>query len=127
MRPLAQEWIDKAEGDFRVALEQWQGTDPVWDAICFHAQQCIEKYLKAWLTEEGMDYPRTHDLEVLGKLCLPALGELSGMMDSLRFLTTYAVEIRYPGLSAGREDAQRCWQACQGARELIRARLGMGR
>ena len=127
MRPLTQEWVEKAEGDFKVASAQWQTADPVWDAVCFHAQQCIEKHLKAWLAEEGREYPRTHDLEVLGKLCLPSLSELSELMDGLRFLTSYAVEIRYPGVSAQREDARRCWQVCLEARELLRARLGLGR
>lgn len=47
MRPLTQEWVEKAEGDYRVASTQRQDAEPVWDAICFHAQQCIEKYLKA--------------------------------------------------------------------------------
>jgi len=65
MKPLTQEWVEKAEGDYRVASGQWQSANPVWDAICFHAEQCAEKYLKAWLVEHALDFPKTHDLEVL--------------------------------------------------------------
>ena len=47
MKPLTHEWSQKAEGDYTVAATLWQAESAVYDAICFHAQQCIEKYLKA--------------------------------------------------------------------------------
>ena len=72
MRPITQEWVTKAEGDADVAAALWQMADPVYDAICFHAQQCVEKYCKAWLVERGINFPRTHDLEALAKQCLPS-------------------------------------------------------
>ena len=49
MKPLTHEWSQKAEGDYTVVATLWQAESVVYDAICFHAQQCIEKYLKAWL------------------------------------------------------------------------------
>lgn len=36
--------------------------------IAFHAQQCIEKCMKAALAQHGITYPRTHDLDDLYKL-----------------------------------------------------------
>jgi HEPN domain-containing protein len=125
MKPIALEWAEKAEGDYRVAASQWGVEEPVYDAICFHAQQCAEKYLKAWLVEQGIDFPKTHDLEILAKLCIPSLPELTALMDGLRFLTSFAVEIRYPGTSAARRDAKRCWQAALQARDLIRGKQGL--
>ena len=35
---------------------------PNYDGVCFHAQQCIEKYLKAKLVEADIDFPKTHNL-----------------------------------------------------------------
>ncbi len=50
MNPLTQEWVNKGEGDFHTAERESRVTiAPNYDAICFHAQQCIEKYLKARL------------------------------------------------------------------------------
>ena len=50
LKPATQEWIEKAEGDYRTALrERRVRRRPNHDAVCFHAQQCIEKYLKALL------------------------------------------------------------------------------
>jgi HEPN domain-containing protein len=62
MKPETQEWIEKAEGDFKVARREIQTTDPVYEAVCFHAQQCAEKYLKALLEEQILVFRKTHDL-----------------------------------------------------------------
>jgi HEPN domain-containing protein len=35
---------------------------PNYDAACFHAQQCVEKYLKARLQEAGIVFTKTHNL-----------------------------------------------------------------
>jgi HEPN domain-containing protein len=127
MKPISREWVEKAEGDYRVATHQWQADDPVYDAICFHAQQCAEKYLKVWLTEQDVAFPTTHDLEALAKLSLPTLGELASLLDGLRLLTSFAVEIRYPGTTAGRQDAEACWQVALQVRQLLRRHLSLGR
>jgi len=49
MKQRTVEWISKAEGDWTMAQRERRAADPVWDGICFHAQQCAEKYIKAWL------------------------------------------------------------------------------
>ena len=106
MKPLTHEWSQKAEGDYTAAETLRQAENPVYDAICFHTQQCVEKYLNAWLVQHEIDFPRTHDLEALAKQCLPSLPDLSALMDGLRFLTSFAVEIRYPGTFAEPQDAE---------------------
>jgi HEPN domain-containing protein len=63
MKPLTREWIDKAEGDFATARREIRiRKAPNYDAVCFHAQQCVEKYLKARLQEADLSFGRTHDL-----------------------------------------------------------------
>ena len=119
MKPITSEWIRKAEGDFKVALREQEAPEPVYDAICFHAQQGVEKYLKAWLIEHGVDFLKAHDLETLAKLCLPSLPGLQSLIDDLRFLTSFAVEIRYPGIFAGKADAERLHIALKG-RDVLR-------
>jgi HEPN domain-containing protein len=63
----------------------------------FHAQQAVEKALKAWLALAGVDYPKIHDLQELLAI-LAGRGEAvsEGFMD-LRFLTPFAVLFRYGG------------------------------
>ncbi len=53
MKPITQEWVSKAEGDFGTVDRELQAqTNLNYDAVCFHSQQCVEKYLKACLQEE---------------------------------------------------------------------------
>ena len=42
----------------------------IFDSVCFHAQQCAEKYLKARLQDLGIIVPKTHDLTQLLELLL---------------------------------------------------------
>ena len=73
MKPITREWVKKAEDDFTVASQILRRRkDIVPDAACFFCQQCVEKYLKARLTEAGIHFPRIHDLLQLLNLCLPA-------------------------------------------------------
>jgi HEPN domain-containing protein len=66
MKLITEEWVDKAEGDFATAHREIQVENmPNYDAVCFHSQQCIEKYLKAFLQEENIVFGRTHDLTKL--------------------------------------------------------------
>ena len=66
MKAETAEWIEKAEGDLRTARREFSVSDePNYDAACFHAQQCAEKYLKARMIEVGVTFPRIHDLEAL--------------------------------------------------------------
>ncbi len=66
---VVQEWILKAENDFKNATHTLKlGQDCPTDTVCFHAQQCVEKYLKATLVLEGIDFPRTHNLKSLLEL-----------------------------------------------------------
>lgn len=69
---------------------------PVHDEIFgFHAQQAVEKLLKAWIAGHGMRYQRTHDLTEL-HLELQAVGEtLPPETGALLSLSTFAVEWRY--------------------------------
>ncbi len=49
MGDVVHEWIEKAEEDFRVALSLRRlRRHPAHNSVCFHSQQCIEKYLKAY-------------------------------------------------------------------------------
>ncbi len=68
MKPLTREWVDKGEADRKTARRELRvRNSPNFDAVCFHAQQCAEKYLKALLQERGAAIPRTHNLEALAR------------------------------------------------------------
>ena len=67
---VVHEWVIKAENDLRAASHILKlGEECPTDTVCFHAQQCVEKYLKAFLVLEGIDFPKTHDIEVPRHFC----------------------------------------------------------
>ena len=78
---------------------------PVFDGACFHAQQCAEKYQKAYMQENVISFPRTLDLDGLAALIDGRLPDLDSMREDLEWLTTYAVDIRYPGAIATQVEA----------------------
>jgi HEPN domain-containing protein len=125
MKPQTAEWIEKAEGDWKVAQREWAGTEPVYDAICFHAQQTVEKYMKALLEEHELDVPKMHDLLVLLGLLVNILPELEEERISLAELSTCAVAFRYPGESAVREDAEASLQTAGKLRNLVRKKFNL--
>jgi HEPN domain-containing protein len=128
MNVVLKEWVEKAEEDFRVASSSARARKyPVHNAVCFHAQQCVEKYLKAILVTNRMDYGKTHDLEVLVTMCLQRYPLWESWRASMKILSAYAVAFRYPGESAGKEEAQEALRIMRLCRTEFRATLGLSR
>lgn len=124
MKSLAREWVAKAEGDFHTAEREYRArVHRNADALCFHAQQCVEKYLKAWLSEHAIHFGRTHDLEELLALCLALRPAWELFREPLILLNQYAVEFRYPGESATHEDAREAYWIARRFRDEIRRDL----
>jgi HEPN domain-containing protein len=94
---LIREWIAKAENDLKNAsLALAAGAECPADTVCFHAQQCVEKYLKALLVFQATPFPRTHNIrELQALLPAPLRPNLDGRTEDL--LTEYATVRRYPG------------------------------
>jgi HEPN domain-containing protein len=124
MRALTKEWIAKAEGDYHTANREMRARrNPNYDAVCFHSQQCVEKYLKASLQENQHYIPKTHDLNQLLEQCLYYDGTLELHRDLFKDLTRFAIEFRYPGESAEREDARVALRHAKTLRTFLRTRI----
>jgi len=125
MNPLVREWIEKAEGDFITAGRELRARkSPNYDAVCFHSQQCAEKYLKAILQAANTAFGRTHNLPALLDLVVTGREGLEPFRPLLARLGEYAVHIRYPGEKADRESSKRAYAICRDFRERARAILG---
>jgi HEPN domain-containing protein len=102
-------WFKKAENDLINAENTIKMEKPPCDTICFHAQQCAEKYLKGFLTFHKIDFPKTHSLEDLVELCKPVIPEIETELENVEILSSYGVEARYPDevyYDIPKEDAQ---------------------
>ena len=124
MKDETSEWTDKAEGDIFTSRRELTAQEyPNFDAACFHAQQCAEKYLKARLVETGCSFPKTHDLSKLLDLVLPMEPAWEFLRDGLNDLTNLGVEVRYPGMTADHADAEEAVQTAERVRSVVRASL----
>ena len=89
--------LDKANNDL-IAAHATLPTGQAFDTVCFHAQQAVEKALKAVLAWHDIDYPWTHDLRELVAIVKPILPLLSNYERRIIALIPFAVIIRYSGL-----------------------------
>lgn len=126
MKLETSEWIAKADGDFYDAQRGVRARKhPNYDGVCFHAQQCIEKYFKARLVDAGIVFPKTHDLVRLLDLVSPAEPSWELWRSELDVLTDYAVAFRYPAESATKQEAKRAFAICRRLRAQIRDGFGL--
>jgi len=122
---LAQQWIAKAEEDFRNG--EYVSTlkeDCPLSTVCFHSQQCVEKYLKALMICCCLPVPRSHDfIELLHRIPLNNRPDVSEA--SLASLNRYAVETRYPGDwdIISRREAEDAPDSARLVREIVRPLL----
>jgi len=126
MKPLTIEWVEKAEGDFATVERELRARRrPNYDAACFHAQQSAEKYLKAWLVESGIAFPKTHSLIELLELCLTIDLSFELQRDALVLLDRFAVSYRYPGEAADRDEAKLALKTIETVRQFMRGKLSL--
>jgi HEPN domain-containing protein len=95
------EWVAKAENDLNTAAHTLKlGRVCPTGTVCFHAQQCAEKYLKAYLVSRAVPFPKTPEIEGLVSL-MPDEARPSLSVEEQSLLTEYAVGSRYPGWMEG--------------------------
>lgn len=90
-------WLRKAGNDLKVVERLIDFEDAPKDMLCFHCQQTIEKYLKAYLTWADVRVGKTHDLETILNLCIEKDKQFETLdKGKISKLTIYATQIRYP-------------------------------
>ncbi len=91
------DWFKKADSDLRAAEVLIRVEEPSADIVCFHTQQCVEKYLKGFLSFHEKEFPKTHDLlELLLEYCCPIDPSFVKWEEVCDQLNDYSVASRYP-------------------------------
>jgi HEPN domain-containing protein len=89
-------WLRYAESD--LALAEARTDDRVLlENLCFHAQQVVEKSIKAVLVLFDIAFPKTHNLQRLLDLLPPDVTRTQELLEA-RALSGYATVLRYPGV-----------------------------
>ena len=128
MNAIVREWVAKADADFNCATTLLRPRKkPMHDVVCFHAQQCAEKYLKALLTLQDVTFPKTHSLRLLLELLPPGTNP-GGQPEEIVPLSGYGAEFRYPadGERVTEEEAKNAVAVAAKVREAARAQLPAG-
>jgi HEPN domain-containing protein len=100
-RDLAEELLGLARDDW-AAAEALLDVGAVTDQIVgFHAQQAVEKALKAVLAIRDVEFPFTHDLGALAELCAKAGAPIPAELADVDQLTPYGVRLRYGAIEGG--------------------------
>jgi HEPN domain-containing protein len=121
---LVRNWLEKARRDLITAKNGLDSSEPFTDIICFHAQQAGEKYLKAYLVWQTIEFPKTHSLEDLILLATQKDSSFSGLIEDAGILTPYAVEIRYGESEEPLfEDAKEAVEVAEQIREFVFQKL----
>lgn len=121
---VVRQWIEHAEEDLRLAKYALKiKISCPYKLIAYHAQQCAEKYLKAFLALKKVDFPYTHNIALLTELCSVHahwIKELQGA----ETLTPYAITARYPGkYKVTKKEAVKAVEIATNVRKIIRKAL----
>ncbi|ADT84024.1 HEPN domain-containing protein [Thermococcus barophilus] len=123
MKTDVKDWIRKADEDLKaseILLEQ-----NLYALSCFHAQQAVEKYLKAFLLEHDREISKTHNIKFLLNQCCEIDKSFRELFKSgVHYLTEYAVEVRYPGIyEPDREEAKDALRLAKVVKEFVLRKL----
>ena len=119
------EWVAKAEGDWEaLELLLTRNSPRLRDSVVFHAQQCVEKLLKARLIQLGQPVDKIHDLAALSLQLEAVDGQWSWDAEDLSDLSSGAVLARYPGFETSAEEQAELVQIASGLREALKILLG---
>ena len=124
---LVHQWIKIAERDMLTSQRELEIVPNVTDIICFHCQQAVEKYLKAFLTKHQIEFPKTHSIMTLINLCSGIDSSFKEKLLKADLLTDYAVEIRYPDewYEPTIEEARNAYELAKEVKEFVLEKLDM--
>ena len=90
------EWLNFANADFDSAIILNDAHRKHNEIICYHCQQAVEKYLKAFLCYNGIVPPKIHVLEILCASCSDFDPSFNQIAKECAYLSPFAVHARYP-------------------------------
>ena len=102
-------WLLRASEDLRAGRHDLTASPPLLNDVAFHAQQCAEKAMKAYLVQREQPFRKTHNLTELGGAVARLETSLADLMRSASLMTEFAWRFRYPGelATVSQEDAMR--------------------
>jgi HEPN domain-containing protein len=122
---LVSQWINIAERDLLAAQQSLQAAQILTEVVCFQCQQAAEKFLKAFLLKNQLEFPKTHSIRTLLNLCSKKDLSFNRDLSEADNLTDYAVELRYPDdwYEPKLDEAQKAYETAVMVREFVLNKL----
>jgi HEPN domain-containing protein len=92
---IIQEWLKKADDDFDFAVSVIDESS-FYSHICFHFHQSAEKYLKAIIVADAIEFKKIHDLVALLKMIIVKRSDFKELTENCKLLSPYYIDTRYP-------------------------------
>lgn len=123
---IVRQWLHKAESDLLNIRNNLAAERIPTDTVCFHAQQAIEKFLKAVLIANGRNIAKTHDLVKLLTDVADIIPELLQYEERLEEISEYSVGVRYPDDYYEPElvEAEKAFAVAQQIEKIVKNTLG---
>lgn len=103
---LARRFLDLADRDIRAFHKLSEDTEIDDEVVGFHAQQAVEKCLKAVLVRHRIEQRKTHDLQRLVDLLIENNPPIPPLREGIELLGPFAVELRYDFITTEPLDRQ---------------------
>lgn len=122
-KKIIKDWLKMAQEDFDFASANLDNpANTFFSQICFHFQLAAEKYLKAYIIANELEFKKIHDLTELLRICQNHDQIFQGLNEECKFLTAFYIDTRYPvhwpvGLT--REDTEKARASAQGIGSFI--------
>ena len=92
-------WFSFAEEDIKMAQSAFK--EKIFNQVCFHSQQGVEKMFKGFLKVKGIKIPKTHFLIELLKICIEIDKDFQDFQSQCSTLDDYYIPTRYPDAIPG--------------------------
>lgn len=94
-KEFIKQWLQKADEDLFVVEKLTESEIIATSSVCFHCQQAVEKFLKAFLIANGIEIKKTHNIEFLLSECADFDTDFAEI--DPKELSDFGVDVRYPG------------------------------
>ncbi|MGI1689953.1 HEPN domain-containing protein [Thermoanaerobacter uzonensis] len=119
------QWLEYADSDYKAAAELLK-TD-LHNIVCFHAQQTIEKFLKAYLVLNGINPPKINSIILIVNLCMKFSENFAKFKNDAKIIDMFYIPSRYPNAPLGglpdgipsKNDAQKAFEIAQKIRDFV--------
>jgi HEPN domain-containing protein len=114
---IFREWLKKAEEDFGFARASLKETK-YYAQICFHFHQAAEKYLKAFVIANRLEFRPIHNLIELLNICKNRDPKISDLEKACQYLNPFYIDTRYPVYWPTQYDRKTAANAMKSAKKI---------